>query len=75
MSVSWAVKKASIQAEVMYDEHELTELTSRSSFLPEELERRISRGYCRDIGPRGSLSMYTLGLGPKFEDVKLSEEE
>ena len=64
-SVSWAVKKASMQAKVIYDEHGLAKVTSKSSFLPEELERRILRGYCRGIGPRSSFSMYILGLKPK----------
>ena len=63
--VSWAVKEASTQAEMMYDEHRLAKVTLKSSFLPKEPERRISRGYCRDIGPRSSLSMYILGLRPK----------
>jgi len=64
-SVSWAVKKESTQAEVMYDEHGLAGVTSKSSFLPEEPERRILRGYCRGIGPKSSFSMYILGLRPK----------
>ena len=64
-SVSWAVKKASTQAEVMYNEHGLAKVTSKSSFLLEEPERRILKGYCRGIGPRSSLSMCTLGLRPK----------
>ena len=41
-------------------------MTSKSSFIPEELERRISRGYCRGIGPRSSLSIYILGMWPKL---------
>ena len=64
-SVSWAVKKASSQAEVGCDRLRATTMKSKSSFLPEESERRISRGYCRDIGPESSLSMYILGLRPK----------
>ena len=64
-SVSWAVKKESTQAEVMYDEHGLAGVTSKSSFLPEEPERRILRGYCWGIGPRSLLSMFILGLRPK----------
>ena len=64
-SMPWAVKKASSQAEVGYKEHKATTVTSKSSFLPKELERRISMGYCRGIGPRSSLSMYILGLRPK----------
>ena len=65
-SVSWAVKKVSTQAKVMCDEHGLARVMSRSSFLPEELERRISRGYCRGIGPKSSLSTYILDLGPNM---------
>ena len=63
-SLSWAVKKAYTQVEVMYNAHRLTRLTLRSSFLPEEPKRGIPRGYCRDSRLRNSLSMYTLGLGP-----------
>ena len=36
----------------MYDEHGLTKVKSKSSFLPEELERIILRGYCRGDRPR-----------------------
>ena len=36
----------------MCDRHGLAKVTSKSSFLAEEPERRISRGYCRGIGPR-----------------------
>ena len=49
----------------MCDGHGLAKVTSKSSFLPDEPERRISKGYCRGIGPRSSLSMYILGLRPK----------
>ena len=65
-SMSWAVKKASSQVEVGCDGLRATTVISKSSFLPKESERRISRGYCRDIGPRSSLSMYILGLRPKL---------
>ena len=51
-SVPWAVKKTSSQAKVGCKEHKAIAVTSKSSFLPEESERRISRGYCRGIGPR-----------------------
>lgn len=64
-SVSWAAKKVSSQVEVGCKEHRATTVTSKSSFLPEELERRISKGYCRGIGPKSSLSMYIMGLRPK----------
>ena len=65
MSVPWVVKKASSQAEVGCKEHKATAVTLKSSFLPNELERRILRGYCRGIGPKNSLSMYIMGLRPK----------
>ena len=64
-SVSWSVKKALTQAKEMCDGHELAKVTSKSSFLPKEPERRISMGYCRGIGPRSSVSMFILGLRPK----------
>ena len=43
----WAVEKASSQSEVVYDEHRATIVTSKSSFLLEEPERRISKGFYR----------------------------
>ena len=64
-SVPRAVKKASSQAKVGCKEHKATTVTSKSSFIPKEPERRISRGYCRSIGSRSSLSMYIMGLRPK----------
>ena len=64
MSVSRAVKKVFTQTGVMHDRHGLTKVTSKSSFLVKEPERRIPRGYCRDIGLRSSLSVYILGLWP-----------
>ena len=63
--MSWAVKKASLQVEEGSNGHRANEETSKSSFLPEEPERRISRGYCRALGPWGSLSARILGLWPK----------
>lgn len=50
----------------MYDELGLTKVTSKSSFLYGEPERRISKGYDKGIGPRSSLSVYILGLGPNL---------
>ena len=64
-SMSWAIKKVSLQAEERRNGHRANIETSRSSFLSEELERRISRGYCRALGPRGSLSTRILGAWPK----------
>ena len=64
-SVPWAVKNASLQAEVGCKERKATMVTSKSFFLPEEPERKTSRGYGRGIGPRNSLFMYIMGLGPK----------
>ena len=64
-SVPWAVKKTSSLAEVGCREHMATAVMSRSSFLPEEPERRILRGYCRGIGPRNPLFRYIMDLRPK----------
>ena len=63
--VSWAVKKASSWAKVECRKHRATTMTLKSSFLPDELEKRISRGFCRGIGPRNPLFMWVLGLRPK----------
>ena len=59
--MSWAIKKVFTQRNVMCDEHGPVGVISKSSFRVKETERRISRGYCRGIGPRGSLPMYVLG--------------
>ena len=58
---------------MMYDEHGVTIVTSKSSFLPEELERRISRGYYR--GERPGVHMY-ICIRPRaqFEDFKWFED-
>ena len=64
-SMPWAVKKVSSQAEVGCKEHRATTVMLKSSFLPEEPERRILRGYYRGIGPRSSLSIYIMGLRSK----------
>ena len=70
-SVRWAVKKAFAQIEVMYDKSRVIVVMSKSSFLPEEQKRRISRGYCRDHrlstmywvgGPRTSSSLRTVNF-------------
>ena len=63
-SVSWVDKKASSQSEVIYDEHKVSIVTSKSSFLPKEPKKRISRGYCRGDRPRSTnLCIYWVG-GP-----------
>ena len=36
---------------MMHDKSRAIVVTSKSSFLPEEPERRISRGYCRGDRP------------------------
>ena len=64
-SMPWAVTKVSSQAKVRCNGYRAITVTSKSSFLPEDLERRISRGYCKGIGPRSLLSMCMLGLRPK----------
>ena len=43
-------------------------MTSKSSFLSEEPERRISRGYCRGYRPRNTY-IY-IGLGVQSENIK-----
>ena len=43
----WAVKKVPIQTEMMYDKSRVIVLILKSSFPPEEQERRISKGYYR----------------------------
>ena len=53
-SVPWVVKKTSVQSGMMYDEHGVIIVKLRSSSLPEESERRISRGYCRGDRPRNT---------------------
>ena len=40
-------------------------VTSKSFFLPEDSERRISRGYCRGLGLQGPLFGYMMDLKPK----------
>ena len=64
-NVPWAVKKTSSLVEVGCRGHRATTMTLKSSFLPDELERRISRGFCRGVGPRNPLFMWVLGLRPK----------
>ena len=64
--MSQAVKKVFASAKVMFDRHGLAKVTSKSSILAEEPERRILRDYCRDIWPRNSLSIYILGLWPNL---------
>jgi len=50
----WTVKKIFAHLKVMCDEHGVTIMTSKSSFLFEELERRISKGYCRGDRPKNA---------------------
>ena len=66
-SGSWAVKKASSQLEVVCDEHRETIMTLKSSFLPNEPKRRISR-FVRVIGPRVHNYVY-IGIGAQSEDM------
>ena len=64
-SVSWAIKKASLQVEEGRDGHRASVETSKPFFLPEEPKRRILRGYCSAFRPWGSLFSCILGLRPK----------
>ena len=63
-SMSWAVKKASSQSGVVYGGHSVSIVTSKSSFLPEEPERRISKGYCRGDRPRSTYLCIHWARGP-----------
>ena len=45
-------------AKVMYDKNRVLGVVSKSFFLPKKQNRRISRGYCRVIGPN---SIYWVG--------------
>ena len=49
-------------------------MTSKSSFLLDKPERRISRGYCRGIGPKGSLPIYIFGPVVQAKDERLSKQ-
>ena len=44
-------QKASLQLKEERNGHEVDVEISKSSFLPKEPERRISRGYCKALGP------------------------
>ena len=46
-SVRYAVKKVPAQTKMMYDKNGVIVVISKSSFLLEEQERRILKGYCR----------------------------
>ena len=50
-SMHWAIKKVPTQKKMMYDKSKVIKVISKSSFLLEEQNRRISMGYCRVIGP------------------------
>ena len=50
-SVPWAVKKAYTQSGIKYDKGRMVMAILKSSFMPEEQKRGISRGYCRNIRP------------------------
>ena len=55
--------------EVRYDKHGVIVVISKSSFLPEELERRILRDYCRAGRPSMHIYVYAR-LGAQFEDIR-----
>ena len=64
-NVPRAVKKASFLAEERGKGHRTTVVTSKSSFLSKDSERRISRGYCRGFGLWGPSFEYMMSLKPK----------
>ena len=45
--------------------HRTIVVTSKSSLLPEDSKRRISRDYCRGLGLRGPSFGYMMDLKPK----------
>ena len=58
-SKPWAIKKEIAKSDTVHDEHNVIFVTSKSSFLPEELERRLLRGYCEGEKLKStSLHMY-----------------
>ena len=61
--MSWVVKKASAQSKVTCDEHGVTLMTSKSSFLPKKPERRIRRTIVGVIGPRVHIYIYIYRAG------------
>ena len=50
-SVCWAAKKALAQTRIVYDKGRVVVAISKSSFLPDEQKKGISKGYCRDVRP------------------------
>ena len=68
-SMSWVVKKASTQAEVMYDVHRIAKVTSKSSFLPKKPERRIRRTIVGVIGLGVHIYVY-IRPEAQSEDIK-----
>ena len=63
-SMSWPVKKASSQSGVVYGVHSVSIVTSKSSFLSKEPERRILKGYCRGDRPRSTYLCIHWAKGP-----------
>ena len=63
------LKKVLTQTEMMHDKSRVVVVTSKSTFLPEESEMRISRGYCMGDRPNICIYMY-IGPGAQSEDIK-----
>ena len=72
-NVPRADKKTSLLAEEGGKGHRTTVVTLKSSFLPEDTERRISRGYCWGLGLRGPSFWYIIGLKPKLRTNSVQE--
>ena len=64
-----AVEKVPVQTEMMYDKNRVIVVISKSSFLPEEQERIISMGYCRNDKPSSIYIYIYIGLGAQSEDI------
>ena len=73
-SVSWAIRKASLQAEEGRDGHRASVEASKPFFVLEEPKRRLLRGYCRAFRPWGSLFACILGLRPKLRRGSLHQK-
>ena len=69
-SVHWAVEKVPAQIGMTYDKSRKIVVILKSSFLPKEKKKRISRDYCRNNRPSSIyvyIYIYILGqgLGPR----------
>ena len=69
-SVSWAVEKMLKQIGMRCNKIRTIVVTSKSFFLPEEPESRISRSYCRNVKPSNIYVYVYIGPEVQSEDMK-----